>query len=212
MAFTDVYAVGLKSELNTLVGLTPNQLLLVEELRGVRYKFLDNAPGLTADGDNIIAPTGGTGNERFVKQYVALSGSIVMWPSNTIPEGYYVCNGAAKSRTDDAILFAIIGTTYGAGDGSTTFNIPDLQQKFPLGKAASGTGSTLGSTGGAIDHLHSIDPPNTTTTASANLNNVSLLNLGTAAAPSHTHDVNIAAFNSATSNPPFVVVNYIIKN
>lgn len=74
----------------------------------------------------------------------------------TPPTGFLACDGSAVSRTTYATLFARIGTTYGVGDNSTTFNVPDLRQRFPLGKAASGTGSTLGGTGGAIDHVHSI--------------------------------------------------------
>jgi microcystin-dependent protein len=65
-----------------------------------------------------------------------------------------MCDGSAVSRETYAALFAVISTTYGAGNGSTTFNVPDMRQRFPLGKAASGTGATLGSTGGAINHTH----------------------------------------------------------
>jgi microcystin-dependent protein len=83
-------------------------------------------------------------------------GAIQMWGTTTAPEKWLICDGAAKSRTDYQGLFDVIGTTYGVGDGSTTFNIPNLQQRFPLGKAASGTGATLGATGGAIDHTHSL--------------------------------------------------------
>jgi microcystin-dependent protein len=83
-------------------------------------------------------------------------GSMLQWGSNTAPERWLVCDGTAVSRTTYQGLFAVIGTTYGAGDASTTFNLPDFRQRVPLGKAASGTGSTLGSTGGAIDHTHSL--------------------------------------------------------
>lgn len=87
---------------------------------------------------------------------LALVGSILMYGGSTAPLGYLLCDGSAVSRTTYSDLFAILSTTYGAGDSSTTFNLPDLRQRFPLGKAASGTGSTLGGTGGAIDHTHSI--------------------------------------------------------
>lgn len=151
-------------------------------------------------------------------------GIILPYSGSTAPGGFILCDGSAISRTTYSILFSVIGTTYGVGDGSTTFNIPDLRQRFPLGKAASGTGSTLGGTGGAIDHTHdiththSIDPPNTTSGAPSST--VAATNLtGTAASTTHTHDVNIAAFtsgaastsNSGTNNPPFLSVNYIIK-
>lgn len=66
------------------------------------------------------------------------------------------CNGQALSRTDYAGLFAVIGTTYGSGDGSTTFNLPDLRERFTLGLASSGENSTVGKTGGSINHTHVI--------------------------------------------------------
>src|SRR5689334_22761958 len=82
------------------------------------------------------------------------TGFISPWPTSTAPTGYLLCNGDAVSRTGYANLFALIGTTYGTGDNSTTFNVPDMRGRFPLGKASSGTGSTLAGTGGAIDHTH----------------------------------------------------------
>lgn len=61
------------------------------------------------------------------------AGTVQAWPSNTIPSGWLKCNGAAISRTLYAALFNEIGTTYGAGDGSTTFNVPDLRAHFVRG-------------------------------------------------------------------------------
>jgi microcystin-dependent protein len=72
--------------------------------------------------------------------------TIVPWSSASVPSGFLECNGAAVSRTTYSALFAIVSTTYGAGDGSSTFNVPDLQDNVPIGK--SGT-KTLASTGGA---------------------------------------------------------------
>lgn len=66
-----------------------------------------------------------------------MAGMIQMFAGATAPTGWLLCNGAAVSRTDYAELFAVIGTTYGAGDGSTTFNLPDMQGRFPLGKNGS---------------------------------------------------------------------------
>lgn len=91
-------------------------------------------------------------------------GAMTMWAGSSAPDGWLLCDGSQVSRTTYQTLFSIVGTTYGAGDGSTTFNLPDLRQKFPLGKAASGTGNTLGSTGGAIDHSHSISGSGSTST------------------------------------------------
>jgi microcystin-dependent protein len=74
------------------------------------------------------------------------SGTIVPWSDSSIPSGFLECAGAAVSRSTYATLFGIIGTTYGAGNGSTTFNVPDLQDNVAVSK--SGT-KNLGSTGGA---------------------------------------------------------------
>lgn len=81
-------------------------------------------------------------------------GTVIPYCGSTSPDGWLLCDGSAVSRTTYSALFAAIGDAFGSGDGSTTFNLPDLQQRFPLGKAASGTGSTLGGLAGAIDHIH----------------------------------------------------------
>lgn len=60
-------------------------------------------------------------------------GSIILFSGQTIPENYLVCNGEAISRNDYADLFDVIGTTYGSGDGSTTFNLPDLSGNVAIG-------------------------------------------------------------------------------
>ncbi|KZB62154.1 hypothetical protein AUP42_04135 [Thalassospira lucentensis] len=59
--------------------------------------------------------------------------SIHAFATLTVPDGYLVCDGAAVSRTDYADLFAALGTVWGAGDGTTTFNIPDLRGEFIRG-------------------------------------------------------------------------------
>lgn len=73
-------------------------------------------------------------------------GVINMFGGSQAPSGSLLCNGAAYSRTAYPALFAAIGTTYGAGDGANTFNVPNLQGRVPVG---AGTGYGLGSTGGA---------------------------------------------------------------
>jgi len=83
-----------------------------------------------------------------------LTGTIVPTGRSSAPTGYLMCDGSAVSRTTYADLFSAIGTAYGSGDGSTTFNLPDLQDKFPRGKDS---GASLGDTGGAetVDLSHS---------------------------------------------------------
>lgn len=68
--------------------------------------------------------------------------------------GYLFCNGTAVSRTTYAALFAAIGTTYGVGDGSTTFNLPDHRDRMVIYKGA--TKATLGATGGTLGHTHTV--------------------------------------------------------
>ena len=100
-------------------------------------------------------------------------GEISFWLNATAPQGHLILDGSQVNRLTYQELFNLWSTTYGVGDGSTTFNLPDFRGKFPLGKAASGTGSTLGGSGGAIDHTH---------TMGAHTHDA-----GTLAGPSHTH-------------------------
>jgi microcystin-dependent protein len=73
-------------------------------------------------------------------------GALVPFAGSTAPSGWLICDGTAVSRTTYAALFAVISTTYGAGNGSTTFNLPNMSNRIPVG---SGGSYTRGSTGGA---------------------------------------------------------------
>lgn len=75
-------------------------------------------------------------------------GSIIMYAGTSVPANYLVCDGSAVSRTTYKNLFTVLGTVYGAGDGSTTFNLPNLTNRVPRG-------NTLVASGGADTHLHS---------------------------------------------------------
>ena len=79
------------------------------------------------------------------------TGDVIWWGgrSTAIPAEWLLCNGQAVSRTTYAVLFDAIGTTYGVGDGSTTFNVPSFPGLFLRGVAAS-----PGSTGGQLNHTH----------------------------------------------------------
>lgn len=82
-------------------------------------------------------------NGTLVKQTLDIhnltAGYILPWPGTTAPEHTLICDGSAISRVTYAALFAVIGTTYGAGDGSTTFALPDFRGYFLRG--ANGTNS-----------------------------------------------------------------------
>lgn len=97
---------------------------------------------------------------------VAPPGVVLPFAGASAPSGWLLCFGQAVSRTTYADLFAAIGTAFGTGDGSTTFNVPDLRGRVPAGKdnmggsaasrlttAGSGVdGATLGAAGGAQTH------------------------------------------------------------
>ena len=72
--------------------------------------------------------------------------TIVPWSSSSVPTGFLECDGAAVSRSTYSALFAVIASTYGGGDGSSTFNVPNLSDKAAVGKSP---GKALASTGGA---------------------------------------------------------------
>jgi microcystin-dependent protein len=93
-------------------------------------------------------------------------GVIVQYAGVTAPDGWFICDGSAISRTTYADLFAAIGTRYGTGDGSTTFNLPDARGRLIAGYAPSGGHSdvsTLGATDGVAvanrrpKHRHTVN-------------------------------------------------------
>jgi len=81
-------------------------------------------------------------------------GTGALWFTAAPPTGWVILNGQLLNRITYSDLFALWGITFGAGDGVTTFKIPDLRGFFPFGKAAAGTGSVLGTTFGVVDHFH----------------------------------------------------------
>jgi len=142
-------------------------------------------------------------------------GEIKMWPTTTAPTNWGLCNGQAISRATYATLFALIGTTFGAGDGSTTFNLPDMQQRIPIGKTAAGGLSTIGTTTGSWDHTHgpgtlqvsSHDHSSGTLTVASHTHGAGSLQVashshgpGTLAVASHTHDDGSLAADSDGSH------------
>jgi microcystin-dependent protein len=97
----------------------------------------------------------------FVAANSSPSGAINMWPTATPPLNWLICNGQAISRTTFATLFAILGTTFGVGDGSTTFNVPNYVDRMPIG---SGNLYPANAQGGSRDaviptHTHTITDP-----------------------------------------------------
>ena len=86
------------------------------------------------DGSNgQMLQTNGSGELSFTTVQGVPSGSVFCMAVATVPSGYLECNGAAVSRSTYAVLFAVVGTAYGTGNGSTTFNLPDLRGEFVRG-------------------------------------------------------------------------------
>ena len=144
----------------------------------------------------------------------AETGEIRIWAGAAadIPDGYLLCDGSAISRTQYTALYQTIGDTYGVGDGSTTFNLPDLRDAFPMGAS---TTSPIGTTGGEAAHELTVDELPS--------HNHSLIvyntqTLGTVAACASTKPAARTAQTDYTGGgeahnnlPPFVAINFIIK-
>jgi len=162
------------------------------------------------------------------------TGTIIPWATASTPSGYLACNGAAVSRSTYANLFTVIGTTYGSGDGSTTFNVPNTQDNVIKSVSnnespgLTGGANTRTMSGGSLanhtlsvaqigSHTHSIngrgDPAdyNMNTGGGARCtragSNINSSNTGSSGA--HSHSMNSG--NAVSTLQPYLVVNYIIK-
>ena len=165
---------------------------------------------------------------------LAPTGAMMLFGGAAAPDGWLLCNGAAVSRTTYAALFAAIGTAYGAGDGSTTFNVPDYQNRVAVGV---GGGKALAAKGGAASvtptgavqnttlteaqiasHFHSwrnqyanVGAGSHATVLSSNNGEAGELDTNTnnvGGNSAHTHGL---AINAVSVEQPFLASNYIIK-
>lgn len=98
-----------------------------------------------ADGVNVYLIGAPDGTLTWGGSQALLpAGAVFAFAANTTPSGCLICNGAAVSRTTYSRLFAAIGTTYGSGDGTTTFNVPNLTDRFIQGSGTAGTYKAAG--------------------------------------------------------------------
>jgi microcystin-dependent protein len=129
-------------------------------------------------------------------------GAIKPWTAAAAPDGYLLCNGAAVSRSTYADLFAVISTTYGSGDGSTTFNVPQLQGKMPQGY--DGNTYNLAGTGGAntitVAVTNNQAATSTSTQSVSITGNIATTSLTTAQLASHSHNINPKLFDGQSGN------------
>lgn len=181
----------------------------------------------------ITAPTAaqGTNNTQIATTAFVLAngvptGGLVMWPTGAAPSGFLLCTGTAVNRTTYAALFAVISTTFGVGDGSTTFNLPNYTNRFPYG-------TTVGATGGSADavvvsHTHTAtsvvtDPGHTHagvvgTGAGGCAGGGNPIPGGTASITTATTGITVATTNATAgvsgtnaNIPPYLGINFIIK-
>ena len=154
------------------------------------------------------------------------SGVVVPYAGSSAPTGWLLCGGQAVSRATYATLFTAISTTYGAGDGSTTFNLPDLRGRAPHGVdnmggtaanrvtvGASGiTGTTLGSAGGTETHtLTTAQMPAHTHTKGSTCGGV---NFSNGCSPGYADGGNTGSTGGGGAHQnmsPTIMLNYIIK-
>jgi microcystin-dependent protein len=101
--------------------------------------------------------SGGTAAAAAGTDYMpAVPGIMYDYAGTSVPSGFLACDGSAVSRATYATLFAAIGTTWGAGDGSTTFNVPDSRRRVTIGAggaAIAGPANTVGAVGGEETHV-----------------------------------------------------------
>lgn len=140
-------------------------------------------------------------------------GAILPYGGASAPNGWLMCDGSAISRTAYVNLFTAIGTAFGVGDGSTTFNVPDLRSRFPIG---AGSFIALGGSDGiAVEanrtprHLHAAG-----TLDVASDHNIASNTENTGAQDRATNGTHSITGSTATSNAadiPFAGVNFIIR-
>lgn len=155
------------------------------------------------------------------------TGAVIAWSTATAPSGYLLCDNAAVSRTTYATLFGVIGTTYGAGDGSTTFNVPDMRGRTivmldggagRLTSASSGgaNANTLAGGGGAQTHtLTTAEMPSHTHTHSR-VQNGPGSGAFIAGGADKGYETGISTTSTGgggahSNTQPWIAINYIIK-
>ena len=156
-------------------------------------------------------------------------GVVQMWAGKAAPAGWLLCQGQAVSRTTYAALYAVCGTAYGTGDGSSTFNLPDLRARMPIGLSGSGAFNALGNAGGEENHTLTTDEMPShkhPVTAGTNMPILGVWNTNVVAGPSWRsissttgNDGTLGVVTTSNTGgggahnnmPPYMVVNFIIR-
>ena len=202
-------------------------------VQGELTNYLPLSGGTLTGVVNGVTPPNGDNSKKlatteFVNakagNYLPLSGGtptgvVQAFAGSTTPQGWLLCDGSAVSRTDYAALYAVIGTTYGAGDGSKTFNLPNLTDKFIQGNSTSGTVKSAGLPNITGHFAMELVNPSESANGAFNLEKGSLHDRGFSGGGTLTWgDVYIDASRSSsvygkstTVQPPAVTMRYIIK-
>lgn len=141
-------------------------------------------------------------------------GMVAPYSGSSAPTGWLLADGTAVSRTTYAALFAITSTTYGSGDGSTTFNLPDLKGRVAVGKSADTEFDVLGETGGAKTHTLSESELPAHTHSMFAAGGTSVGGSGTSSGGGAGGAVTTGSTGSGTAHnnlQPYITLNYIIK-
>lgn len=174
--------------------------------------------GLAASG--YSAATSNPGGEAYFTNY---TGIVVPFAGSTAPTNWLLCDGSAVSRTTFASLFALVGTTYGAGDGSTTFNVPDLRGRTVHGVGSVGSNSqptlALASTGGEQNHtLTSTEMPSHQHRQAASISSTGNNNVASGGVNGTIDSLGSTTVNTQLTGgggahntmAPYIALNYII--
>ena len=179
-----------------------------------------NPSQIAAKDDLFLVADELTGRIMAVAQPTGDAGFIQMTASLIVPSGWLLCDGSAVSREEFSRLFTAIGTIYGPGDGSTTFELPDLRDRFPLGRGAHPDNDTLGELGGTRlvaltasesglpAHSHSIPSGQS---GVRRLNDAGANNTAGQGGGSTVANAPEDAASSHENMPPFLTLNFIIK-
>jgi microcystin-dependent protein len=147
---------------------------------------------LQSDGTDVVWGAAGGGGGAALP-----AGIVVAYAAAAAPTGWLLCDGSAVGRSTYAALFAAIGTTYGAGDGTTTFNLPNLKGRTPVGlDAAQSEFDALGESGGA----KSVTLTAAQSGAPAHSHGVGTLATASAGSHSHTFGVKTNTGGGGNSN------------
>lgn len=138
----------------TATSYTASQIDDMDGLRGDQIQALSDAgiqtAGMDSSGHLVITRNDSSTIDAGVVG--SPTGSIVMYGAISAPPGWLLCDGTAVSRTAYPDLWALLGTRFGVGDGSTTFNVPNMQARFPRMDTAA-----LATAGGSAAHTHTMN-------------------------------------------------------